>query len=68
MIFNFRLLKMISRRKIISRSLDNLDTIVANNVEEEDVWYDEEKLFRVSIFLNHYFVIIIFNRRISLRI
>lgn len=39
---------MISRRKIISRSLDNLDAIGPNAEEEEDVWYDKEKLFRVS--------------------
>uniref|UniRef100_A0A1A9W6Y2 MH2 domain-containing protein n=1 Tax=Glossina brevipalpis TaxID=37001 RepID=A0A1A9W6Y2_9MUSC len=37
---------MISRRKIISRSLDNLDAIGAHTEEEEDVWYDKEKLFR----------------------
>lgn len=37
---------MISRRKIISRSLDNLDAIGPNTEEEEDVWYDKEKLFR----------------------
>uniref|UniRef100_A0A1A9V2H2 MH2 domain-containing protein n=1 Tax=Glossina austeni TaxID=7395 RepID=A0A1A9V2H2_GLOAU len=37
---------MISRRKIISRSLDNLDVIGTHAEEEEDVWYDKEKLFR----------------------
>lgn len=41
---------MISRRKIISRSLDNLDVIGTHAEEEEDVWYDKEKLFRVSYF------------------
>ncbi|XP_037950736.1 uncharacterized protein LOC119681571 [Teleopsis dalmanni] len=40
---------MISRRKIISRSLDNLDAIGPNTDEEEDVWYDKEKLFRDHI-------------------
>lgn len=41
---------MISRRKIISRSLDNLDAIGINAAEEEeDVWYDKEKLFRDHI-------------------
>uniref|UniRef100_A0A1I8P3Y3 MH2 domain-containing protein n=1 Tax=Stomoxys calcitrans TaxID=35570 RepID=A0A1I8P3Y3_STOCA len=40
---------MISRRKIISRSLDNLDAIGPNAEEEEDVWYDKEKLFRDHI-------------------
>jgi len=38
--------KMISRRKIISRSLDNLDAI-GQEEQEEDVWHDREKLFRV---------------------
>ncbi|TMW54585.1 hypothetical protein DOY81_000379, partial [Sarcophaga bullata] len=40
---------MISRRKIISRSLDNLDAIGPNTEEEEDVWYDKDKLFRDHI-------------------
>lgn len=40
--------KMISRRKIISRSLDNLDAI-GQDEQEEDVWHDREKLFRVSM-------------------
>jgi len=39
-------IKMISRRKIISRSLDNLDAI-GQEEQEEDVWHDREKLFRV---------------------
>ncbi|XP_018789921.1 PREDICTED: uncharacterized protein LOC108969580 [Bactrocera latifrons] len=39
---------MISRRKIISRSLDNLD-MIPNIEEEEDVWYNKEKLFRDHI-------------------
>ncbi|XP_004520685.1 uncharacterized protein LOC101449564 [Ceratitis capitata] len=39
---------MISRRKIISRSLDNLD-MIPNVEEEEDVWYNKEKLFRDHI-------------------
>lgn len=40
---------MISRRRIISRSLDNLDTIVPTaEEEEEDVWIDQEKLFQVN--------------------
>ncbi|XP_068146842.1 uncharacterized protein reb [Drosophila tropicalis] len=38
---------MISRRKIISRSLDNLDAI--GQEQEEDVWHDREKLFRDHI-------------------
>lgn len=44
---NKKLNKMISRRKIISRSLDNLDAI-GQEEQEEDVWHDREKLFRVS--------------------
>ncbi|XP_030388504.1 uncharacterized protein LOC115634753 [Scaptodrosophila lebanonensis] len=39
---------MISRRKIISRSLDNLDA-VGQDEQEEDVWLDREKLFRDHI-------------------
>ncbi|KAH8402350.1 hypothetical protein KR009_011523 [Drosophila setifemur] len=39
---------MISRRKIISRSLDNLDAI-GQDEPEEDVWQDREKLFRDHI-------------------
>ncbi|EDV36735.1 uncharacterized protein Dana_GF11799 [Drosophila ananassae] len=39
---------MISRRKIISRSLDNLDAI-GQDEQEEDVWQDREKLFRDHI-------------------
>ncbi|CAD7077099.1 unnamed protein product [Hermetia illucens] len=39
---------MISRRKILSRSLDNLDDI-SRTGEEEDVWYDKDKLCRDHI-------------------
>lgn len=41
---------MVSRRKILSRSRDdlNLDAVVQ---EEEDVWYQKDKLFRVSFSL-----------------
>lgn len=40
--------EMVSRRKILSRSRDdlNLETFVQ---DEEDVWYQKEKLFRVSL-------------------
>lgn len=38
---------MVSRRKILSRSRDDLN-LEAFAVEEEDVWYSREKLFRVS--------------------
>lgn len=37
---------MVSRRKILSRSRDNLN-LDAFVKEEEDVWYQKEKLFRV---------------------
>lgn len=39
---------MISRRKIISRSLDNLDSIGPND-DEEDMWYDKDKLCKDHI-------------------
>lgn len=41
---------MVSRRKILSRSRDdlNLDQGMDMN-DEEDVWYQKEKLFKVSI-------------------
>ena len=44
---------MVSRRKILSRSRDdlNLDAFVAT--EEEDVWYQKEKLFRVREKYSH---------------
>lgn len=35
--------KMISRRRILSRSRDELE-----NIEEEDVWYQRDALFKVS--------------------
>lgn len=39
---------MVSRRKILSRSRDNLNSDIYVQ-EEEDVWYQKEKLFRVSL-------------------
>jgi hypothetical protein len=42
---------MVSRRKILSRSRDdlNLDQVYIKQMEEEeDVWYQKEKLFKVS--------------------
>lgn len=39
---------MVSRRKILSRSRDDL-TLETLTVEEEDVWYHKEKLFKVSL-------------------
>lgn len=42
--------KMVSRRKILSRSRDDL-SVEQPYVpeEEEDVWYQKDKLFKVSI-------------------
>lgn len=39
---------MVSRRKILSRSRDDLNMDAPFVQEEEDVWYQKEKLFRVS--------------------
>lgn len=40
---------MVSRRKILSRSRDdlNLDSTYQQQGEEEDVWHQKEKLFKV---------------------
>jgi hypothetical protein len=45
---------MVSRRKILSRSRDdlNLETSYPQPEEEEDVWYQKDKLFKVSNFPN----------------
>ena len=41
--------KMVSRRKILSRSRDDLNTEQpAMQEEEEDVWYQRDKLYKVS--------------------
>lgn len=41
---------MVSRRKILSRSRDDLNTEQQYVPEdEEDVWYQKDKLFKVSI-------------------
>lgn len=43
---------MVSRRKILSRSRDDLNLDQAylqqQQEEEEDVWYNKDKLFKVS--------------------
>lgn len=42
--------KMVSRRKILSRSRDDLSAEQPYvPEEEEDVWYQKDKLFKVSI-------------------
>jgi len=40
--------KMVSRRKILSRSRDDLNLGAADQEDEEDVWYQRDKLFKVS--------------------
>lgn len=44
---------MVSRRKILSRSRDDLNLDQAylqqQQEEEEDVWYQKDKLFKVSV-------------------
>jgi hypothetical protein len=41
---------MVSRRRILSRSRDdlNLDSTYVMQEEEEDVWYQRDKLYKVS--------------------
>lgn len=43
---------MVSRRKILSRSRDDLNMETTFVQNEEDVWYQKEKLFRVSKILS----------------
>ena len=40
--------EMVSRRKILSRSRDDLNLDQNPEIEEEDVWYQKEKLFKVN--------------------
>lgn len=42
--------EMVSRRKILSRSRDdlNLDSTFIAQEEEEDVWYQKDKLYKVG--------------------
>ena len=44
---------MVSRRKILSRSRDELhsDIYFMNEDDDEDIWYSKEKLYRVGILL-----------------
>lgn len=39
---------MVSRRKILSRSRDNLADAQYEEQEEEDVWYNVDKLYKVQ--------------------
>lgn len=46
--------EMVSRRKILSRSRDDLNTEQQYVPEdEEDVWYQKDKLFKVSMVRMH---------------
>ena len=38
---------MVSRRKILSRSRDDLNMADYPEQEEEDVWYQKDKLYKV---------------------
>lgn len=38
---------MVSRRKILGRSQDNLNVDLPYGEEEEDVWYKMDKLYKV---------------------
>ena len=46
---------MVSRRKILSRSRDELhsDIYFMNEDDDEDIWYSKEKLYRVSEVLKY---------------
>ena len=44
--------EMVSRRKILSRSRDDLNIdgpVPALEQDEEDIWYNKEKLYKVRI-------------------
>jgi hypothetical protein len=41
---------MVSRRKILNRSRDDLNV----DQEEEDIWYQKDKLFKVSLIRIHF--------------
>ena len=40
--------RMVSRRKILSRSRDDLNIEAPPPEEEEDIWYNKDKLYKVS--------------------
>lgn len=46
--------EMVSRRKILSRSRDDLhmDTTFQPPEDEEDVWYQKDKLYKVSLVIS----------------
>lgn len=45
--------EMVSRRKILSRSRDdlNLEQQYQQQDDEEDIWYQKEKLYKVSLII-----------------
>ena len=47
-------LKMVSRRKILSRSRDELHSDIYYMAEDDDddVWHSKDKLYRVRLILN----------------
>lgn len=49
-LLHFSIHRMVSRRKILSRSRDdlNLEQTPYKPEDEEDVWYQKDKLFKVS--------------------
>lgn len=52
---------MISRRKILSRSRDELNVDLGLE-DDEDAWFTKERLFRVSVCLFIYFLLLILGR------
>lgn len=42
---------MVSRRRILSRSTDDLNLEAPVEAEEEDVWFNKDKLYMVKSFL-----------------
>ena len=52
---------MVSRRKILSRSRDELhsDIYFMNEDDDEDIWYSKEKLYRVSEVLKYVGIVVL---------
>ena len=55
--------EMVSRRKILSRSRDdlNLDQSYVAQEEEEDIWYQKDKLYKVINSKYNLYIIYLFN-------
>ncbi|KAI5712953.1 hypothetical protein M8J75_012572 [Diaphorina citri] len=62
---------MVSRRRILSRSRDdlNLDVVpgFGNQEEEEDVWYQKEKLYKCPVLMQYPYVITLAESRFCIR-